>query len=141
MTGHPSTLVAAHPGNRSAVKSGAFSRTGAPNAERAAVVADAILEAPHTEALDWIAAREIGSLVALIEGIDRDLAKRGAMDNRGAPRKILAERLRASARLEKWLVEFGLTPRSRAEWARTLAEGGLAHEIARRRAANAQDGS
>jgi hypothetical protein len=133
MAGHPSTLIASHPGNRSAAKSGAFSRTGAPNAERAQVVASAILEAPHTDALDWIAAREIGALVALIEAIDRDLAKRGGMDGRGNPRKILDMRLRASGRLERWLKEFGLTPASRAEWARTLAEGNLASEIAKRR--------
>ena len=142
-SGHPQTLVASHPDNAHAVKSGAFSRTGRPHAQRAAEIAEAVMAAPHVAELDVLAAREIGSLVALIEAIDADIAKRGALEpRRGNPRNVVDIRLRASGRLERWLKEFGLTPASRAEWARTLAEGTLAADIARRRAAGSvQDAS
>jgi hypothetical protein len=133
--GHPATLVASHPGNQSPTKSNAFSRAARPHPERTAEVVAEIMAAPHVAALDVYAANEIAALIALLEAIDRDLVAHGTLRN-GGPRKVVELRLRASARLEKWLVEFGLTPRSRAEWARTLAEGNLASEIARRRAAS-----
>lgn len=46
---------------------------------------------------------------------------------------LLDLRGRLSGRLERWLREFGATPASRADFAETLARGGLASEIARRR--------
>jgi hypothetical protein len=42
-------------------------------------------------------------------------------------------RLKASGRLERWCAAYGLTPQGRATWASTLAQGGLAAEIAQRR--------
>ena len=73
--------------------------------------------------LDQIAAEEIGSLVALLEAIDVDLAKRGMTDRDGNVRSILDYRVRVSGRLERWLRQFGATPSSRIEWAGSLARG------------------
>jgi hypothetical protein len=137
---NPATLVASHPGNAHARKSGAFSRTGRPYPDRTAEITEAIMAA-HAE-LDIYAANEVAALIAMIEAIDADLAKRGVMDKRGSPRKALLNlRLRASGRLATWCSAFGLTPQSRADWAKTLAEGSLAAEIARRRAQNGRDAS
>jgi hypothetical protein len=70
--GTPANLIPAHTGNTNAVRSGVYSpRTLAP---RAREVADALLAAPQAVPLDQIAAEEIGSLVALLEAIDADLA-------------------------------------------------------------------
>jgi hypothetical protein len=133
--GNTNTLYPVHPGNTNAVKSGAFSRSGRILAPRAAEIADALMEAPHVVELDRIAAEEIGQLVALVEAIDLDIAERGLRSRRS----LLELRLRASGRLEKWLTQFGGTPQSRATWAATLAQGGLAAEIARRRARTGDD--
>lgn len=135
--GHPESLQASHPQNLAAVRSGAFSRTGRVLAPRAAEVAEAILSVGHVDGLDQLGAEEIGSLVALVEALDRELDKRGPVTRDGGPRKILELRLRASGRLERWLSAYGLTPAARAELLATLATGGLAHEIAQRRRASA----
>jgi hypothetical protein len=91
------------------------------------------MASPGVGPLDEIAAVETARLVALIEAADRDLAVRGLTHRRGDARKLLQLRLQASRRLEAWLSAFGMTPRSRVELVRQLAEGGLAAEIARRR--------
>jgi hypothetical protein len=87
---------------------------------------------PGIGPLDQLAVIEMIRLAALIESADRDLAERG-LTRRGDARKLLQLRLQASRRLESWLAHFGMTPRSRVDLARRLAEGGLAAEIARRR--------
>ena len=46
-------------------------------------------------------------------------------------------RLRAGRNLLEALDRFGMTPKGRATWARELAQGGLAAEIAARRRASA----
>ena len=127
--GTPDTLVAAHPANTSAVKSGIYSRTGRVLAQRAEEIATALMSAPHTVPLDVIAAEEIGSVLAQLEAIDRDLEQGGRRDRR----TLLEHKARLSRELRTWLREFGGTPRSRAEWAKDLAQGGLAADIARRR--------
>lgn len=133
--GTPGNLVAAHPGNTNGLAHGAYSvrREVHP---RAAEIADALLAAaPHTVPLDRLAAEEIGALVVLLDRIDAALAD-GKVENRnGQVRSLIDLRGRMSSRLERWLREFGLTPASRAEWAARMAQGGLADEIARRRAA------
>ena len=87
---NPATLVASHPGNRSAQKSGAFSRAR-PHPERTAEIRDAIMAMPSVVPLDEHGAREIGALIALIEGIDADLLNRGVLDRRGVVRKSLLD--------------------------------------------------
>lgn len=123
------SLQASHPGNTNALKHGVYSpRVLAAEAEQAA---DDLMALPHTVPIDRVAAVEIGRLLALIARLDEALAQRGM-----GQRTLLDARLRASGRLERWLREFGATPGARAAWAATLAQGGLAAEIARRREAN-----
>ncbi len=133
---NPGTLQASHPANRNAVKSGAFSRTGRILAPRAQEIADEIMTAGHVVGLDRFGAEEIGSLLALIEALDAEIDRGGPLTRNGAPRKVVDLRLRASGRLERWLATYGLTPAARADLLARLAEGGLAAEIARRRAEN-----
>lgn len=136
--GHPQTLVASHPGNTNAVvRTGIYSKTGRVLAPRAEEITEVLMQAPHVVALDSIAAEEIGSLIAHVEAIDKELV--GA--TKRAERKTLLDmRARLTRQLRDWLREFGATPRSRADWAKTMAEGGLAAEIARRRAQRAREG-
>jgi hypothetical protein len=74
---------------------------------------------------------EIGALVARIEALDKALD--GRQPGSKGTATLLTLRIRASARLERWLAQYALTPSARAEWAARLAGGGLAAEIARRR--------
>ena len=128
-------LVASHPGNRHAERSSAFARRSlAQDAEVQELVAD-IMAAPHTHPLDEAGAIEIAKLMVLIDRIDADLAERKLRNRKGnVPTALLDMRLRSSRRLQDWLAAFGMTPLSRATWAKQMAEGGLAAEIARRRA-------
>jgi hypothetical protein len=137
--GHPATLVAAHPENTNAVKSGVYSRTGRVLSPRAAEIADTIMSCALIREPDEFAAAEVGRLVALIEAMDEEIAKNG-LTRRGDVRSIVKLRLQASRRLEEWLNQLGFTPRARAELVSTIARGGLAAEIARRRAPGQADG-
>src|SRR4051794_5087881 len=119
-----SNLLPSHPGNRNAVKHGLYSAGERVLAPRAREIADALMAAPHTVALDQLAADEIGALLARIEALDTALDKRQPGSKGTAT--LLDLRLRASARLERWLREFGATPAARADWAAQLGRGGLA---------------
>jgi hypothetical protein len=72
--GYPGTLVAGHPGNLNAVRHGVYSRTGRVLAPRAAEIAEQIMQAPWATPRDVIAAEELGSLIAIAEAIDIELA-------------------------------------------------------------------
>jgi hypothetical protein len=123
--GNPNTLQAQQPGNTNALKFGVYSsRSLAP---RAREVADAVLAAPQAAHLDRFAAEEIGRLIALIDAIDADLGTNGVVSKGGKARSLLDYRLRASSRLEKMLVQFGLTPASRIN----VSAGSFATELAR----------
>jgi hypothetical protein len=125
--GNPASLPLAEPGNERALKHGAYS--GRRLAERAAEVRDALMELPHAQPLDVLAAEEIGSVIAALEAIDRDLEARGP----GATKTLLEHKARLGRELRAWLREFGGLPRSRYEWARELAgESGLGAEIRKR---------
>lgn len=132
--GFPQTLVAAHPANENAVKSGVYSRSGQPYAGRAAEISEWLMSAGHITAQDEVAAAEVGRLIALIERMDDTLSKK-ITTNGGGARGMLDLRLRASGRLASWLSQLGLVPRARAELMAMLAQGGLAAEISRRREA------
>jgi hypothetical protein len=111
-------LVAAHPGNLNALRHGIYSsRVLAP---RAREIADQLMGLPHVRPLDALAADEIGSIVARVEAIDRDLDERGQV-GRGGARSLLEHRVRLSRELRAWLKEFGGTPKSRADFANRLA--------------------
>jgi hypothetical protein len=130
--GHPSTLVAAHPGNRNRELHGAYGARRELD-PRAAEIAEALLEAaPHAIPLDTLAAQEIGSLAVLLERVDAALSDGRVENRRGQVRSLIDLRNRLSGRLERWLREFGLTPAARADWAARLAEGGLGSQIRRR---------
>ena len=133
--GHPATLQASHPGNTHRGRHGIRSeRMLEPRAQE---VAQEVMQAPHVDAVDWVGAQELGRLSALIEAIDGELARVGMSGPGARVRWLLEMRLRASGRLSDWLGAYGMTPRGRAAWARDLAGGGLAAEIAARRRASA----
>ena len=131
--GHPATLEPRHLGNENRLVHGAYSASGRALAPRAEEVAAALMTMAHVAPLDRLAAEEIGSLTALLERVDADLASRGLTRKNGEARSLLDLRGRLSGRLERWLREFGATPASRADFAATLTQGGLAADIARRR--------
>jgi hypothetical protein len=74
--GHPATLVAAHPGNTNAVRSGIYSRTGRVLAPRAREIADEIMSSPYVSSFDALGAEEVASLVALLEARRRRRIRR-----------------------------------------------------------------
>jgi hypothetical protein len=131
--GTAANLVASHPGNQNAVKSGVYSRRAPELTDRAREIADAIMAAPHVVPLDRIGAERIGMRIDIIERIDADLAKHGIRGHGGHPRRMLEMSARHEIVLMRQLREYGLTPASRADLLARLAEGGLAAEIARRR--------
>ena len=131
--GHPQTRVASHPGHQTALRHGVYD-DGRALALQARGIAEAIMDAPHTVELDAIGAFEIGNLEALIEAIDREQTSAGVVGKRGEPRAFIDLPLRASRRFAEWLDRYGITPQGRASWGATLAQGGLAAEITRRRA-------
>lgn len=127
--GTPENLVPAQPGNANASRAGVYSaRLLAPRARK---VADALMDSPQAVPLDQIAAEEIGSLVALLEAIDADLADRGLTDRDGKARSLLELRVRVSGRLERWLREFGATPASRVEWAGSIGRAEAVASVVR----------
>jgi hypothetical protein len=129
--GHPATLVPAPAANTLAAKHGVWSeRLREPRAQE---LYEAIMDAPHLTPLDAIAARQVARLEALIEACEDALAS--GVTGRGGSVKAAADlMLRAIRRQTELLDRLGLTPSARAEWAARLAGGGLAAEIARRRA-------
>jgi hypothetical protein len=139
--GNPETLQARQPGNRNRLTHGAYSKLARAELEPAAKeIADALMQAPHVDPLDRLAAEEIGALVVQLDRIDAALAD-GRVERGGTARALIVVRDKLSGRLESWLRQFGLTPASRAEWARQLAEGeSLAETIRRRRAAISDGG-
>lgn len=127
-------LVASHPGNAHAELSSVYARRNVRLDPEVQELAAAILAEPHVSAMDEMGATEVAKLLVLIDRIDADIAKRGVVKS-GEARGILDHRRKYSAQLERWLAAYGLTPASRAELLRTVATGGLAAEIATRRAA------
>ena len=132
--GHPQTLVASHPGNAHHLTSGLCSRSGRVLAPRAHKIGNELMQLPHVHPIDRVAAEEIGSLVARLEAIDKDLDERGHFGRAGA-QSLLQYRSRLSGSLQSWLDRFGATPRARADWAARLATAGngtVAEQLRRR---------
>ena len=129
--GHPESLVPYQfePGNRVPETHGVYSSRRELPAEAEALVED-LMALGHVVPADRLAAEEVARLVHLIGRVDAVLAERSLTNpGRGRARTLLAERRLLSARLEGWLVHFGLTPKSRAEWVRTLAGPSLGERI------------
>ncbi len=126
-------LVQSYPDNTSALKSGIFSQGNRVLEPRVQEIAEEILQQPFMTPMDAIGAVEIARLIVLIDAIDADLTERG-ITRKGQARALLDFRQRFSRRLAEWLDRYGMNPLARSAWAKTLAEGGLAADIARRRA-------
>jgi hypothetical protein len=95
--GHPETLIAAHPGNANALRSGVFSE--AARAHRVRELEAAIAERDTREAVTDVLRREVAALAALGEAMDESLAQDGIRGRNGEPRNLLPLRLRLTDRL------------------------------------------
>jgi hypothetical protein len=111
--GHSKTLVAAHPGNLSAVKSGVYSPRLI--SEAALEIANELLESFQFTPLERFAVHEFARCAALVNAIDADLDARGVVDRRGRERSVVALRTRTSRQLERWLEKISLAIESQAE--------------------------
>lgn len=139
--GNPSSLVAKQYGNRNHEAHGLQGRDPRRYDARAAEIEEELFALPHVTPLDGPALREIATLISLIERVDKALSdgrvETGRPRRTNTPRKLLEHRRHLSKELREWLKEIGGTPRSRADWARVLAGGGLGVEIRRRAEQNA----
>jgi hypothetical protein len=108
--GHSQTLIAAHPGNRNAVKSGVHSpATLAPRIDELEV---AIGERSSPEVILGVLRRELAGLVALVEAMDDSLASGGLNGRTGKPRTLINLRLRANDRLRQTTQQYAEAERS-----------------------------
>jgi hypothetical protein len=119
--GHAASLEPHREGNTFAVKSGLYSRTGRVLAPRAEELAEDLLQRPHLLPLDPVVAEEIGSLLAALEAIDKDLAARGASRGGVARKTLLEHKARLTRELRSWLRECAITSKSQAEFGLRLA--------------------
>jgi hypothetical protein len=94
--GHIETLVAAHPGNRNAVKNGIYSP--ATLAPRLQELETQFGERPAGEVVADLLLRELAALAALAEAMDQSLAADGCLGRRGEPRTLLLMTSRPSTR-------------------------------------------
>jgi hypothetical protein len=131
--GHPETLVPATRDNTLGVQHGVYSRSGRVLAPRAEEIAAALMELPHAQPLDVLAAEEIGSLLASLEAIDAALADGRVETKKGEVRHLLTMKARLSRQYREWLMSFGATPAARADWAAKLARPSFAEQVAQRR--------
>jgi hypothetical protein len=115
--GHTETLVAAHPGNRNAVRSGVYSP--ATRAPRVQELEAEIRERPAKEVITEVLQREIANLITLAEAMDESLLA-GCVDRRGEPRTLIDRRLRLNDRLRRTLEQY-----ASAVGLRLVAEGDI----------------
>ena len=102
--GNPGSLVASHPGNTNAIKSGVYSsRSIEP---RAAEIAGSLTESFEFSVVQRIAVEQVARSMAVLEAIDRDLDERGVVDKRGEARSLLKYRSRISAQLDRELAKI-----------------------------------
>lgn len=102
--GHPETLVAAHPENRNAVRSGVFSP--ATRAPRVREFEAAITDLPAKEAVVDFLRRELAALAALAEAMDESLAVDGIHGRRGEPRTLVSLRMRTNDQIRKTAEQY-----------------------------------
>jgi hypothetical protein len=119
-------------GNTSRLTHGLYSRRRLPLSKPELEEVEALLEMPHVIPPDCLAAEEIVRLRSLIKRIDRALTDNQVETPAGEARKLIDFRRKLSAELRAWLQDFGLTPRSRAEWAKAMSGASLGEEIRRR---------
>jgi len=102
--GHPDTLVAAHPENRNAVRSGVFSP--ATRAARVHELEAAIADRPVKEIVVDLLRREVAALLALAEAMDDSLSADGIQGRRGEPRNLISLRLRTNDKFRKTVEQY-----------------------------------
>jgi hypothetical protein len=86
----------------------------------------------HVQPQDDYAAREIGSLIAALEAVDREMETRGITKAGVARMKLLEHKARLSRELRAWLREMGATPKSRFDFAARLSQGSVVDQLRRR---------
>jgi hypothetical protein len=102
--GNPGSLVASHPGNTNAIKSGVYSsRSIEP---RAAEIAASLTESFEFSIVQRIAVEQVARSMAILEAIDRELDERGLVDKRGEARSLLNYRSRISGQLDRELAKI-----------------------------------
>jgi hypothetical protein len=102
--GHSQTLVAAHPGNKNALKTGVFSP--ATLAPRIRELELEIAARPAQEVVEEILRWEVAALTRLVEAMDQSLEEEGIRGRRGEIRALVNLRLRAGKRLCEALEEY-----------------------------------
>jgi len=105
--GNPKTLVAAHPGNRNALKYGVYS-PGLIDLRSAEIVAE-LTSSFQFSVTQRVAVREFARRVAILHAIDADLSARGIVDKRGEPRTLLRYRSQVARELDHWLSKIAPT--------------------------------
>jgi hypothetical protein len=110
--GHAQTLLAAHPGNRNAVKSGVYSP--ATLAPRTYELEASIAEREPEEALTDILRRELAALTALGEAMDQSLTIDGVLGRGGEPRTMVGHRLRLNEKLRQTADQYAQAARRQA---------------------------
>jgi hypothetical protein len=102
--GHVQTLVAAHPGNRNAVKAGVFSpATLSPRVDEV----EAALEGrPEAAVATELLRREVAALVVLAKAMDASLSEEGLVGRGGEPRRLISLRLQLNQRYRQTLDRY-----------------------------------
>ena len=130
---HPSApiLPGGPVGNTSRLTHGLYSRRRLPLSRPELDEIEALLEMPHVIPPDCLAAEEIVRLRSLIKRIDRHLTDNQVENGMGEARRIIEYRRKLSGELRAWLQDFGMTPKSRADFAQAMAGAGLADQLRR----------
>lgn len=102
--GHADTLVAAHPGNANALKSGVFSE--AARAQRVQELEAAIAERGVSEVVIDVLRREVAALAAVGELMDASFAQDGIRGRNGEPKNLVTLRLRLNDRVRRTLHDY-----------------------------------
>ncbi len=118
-------------GNTSRLTHGLYSRRRLPLSKPEQEEIEALLEMPHVIPPDCLAAEEIVRLRSLIKRIDRALTDGRVETSAGEARKLIDFRRKLSGELRTWLQDFGMTPKSRADFAQAMAGAGLADQLRR----------
>jgi hypothetical protein len=95
--GNPDNLIPSHPGNLSAVKSGAYSPR-LMNTRAMEILGELDLP-PELDAVGKLAAREAANLTARIEAMDGELDRNGMTNRKGEDRPLVQRRDSLSRRL------------------------------------------
>lgn len=107
--GHPATLIASHPGNTNAGKTGVHSRRML--APRVAEIECAIADRPAAELRREIIQHDLAGLWALLEAVDAVFADR-VVNSRNQVKDLLAIRLRLSKTIRAAAEEYEAVSRA-----------------------------